>query len=143
MKKTIITTAVLLLTMTACAQKVARKDVPETLTAIFKQKYPVAQMVSWEKEGANYEVEFEQEDDEISVLMDGSGNILETEKEMETERLPERIAEYVELNYKGQKIRGAAKITLADGTVNYEAELKDKDLIFDVCGAFIKEIILE
>jgi hypothetical protein len=140
MKNTWITASAMLFAMTACAQKIARKDVPEALRSTLQGKYPAAQVISWEKEDTNYEAVFELRDSQMSVLMDPAGNILETETEIDPGRLPESVVAYVELNYSGQRIRGAAKITYADGTVNYEAELKGKDLIFDVCGVFIQEI---
>jgi len=47
--------------------------------------------------------------------------------------------EYVKAHYKGATAKEAAKITKADGTVNYEAEVSKKDVIFDAKGKFIKE----
>ena len=40
---------------------------------------------------------------------------------------------------KGKNIKEGAKITKADGTVNYEAEVNGTDVIFDASGKFIKE----
>lgn len=42
--------------------------------------------------------------------------------------------------YKGKTIKEGAKITTADGTVNYEAEVDGKDVIFDTNGKFLKEV---
>jgi hypothetical protein len=64
---------------------------------------------------------------------------METEVEIEINQLPRGIEEYVKTNYKGQSIKGAAKITAANGTVTFEAEIKGKDLIFDSNAKFIKE----
>ena len=53
--------------------------------------------------------------------------------------LPEAVLSYVKEHYKGKVIKEGAKITKADGTVNYEAEVSGKDVIFDSNGKFIKE----
>ena len=48
--------------------------------------------------------------------------------------------EYVKKTYKEDEVKEASKITDANGTVTYEAEVKGKDLIFDSNGNFIKAI---
>ena len=75
-----------------------------------------------------------------SILMDAQGNIIETEVEIELNQLPKGVLEYVKANYKGQKVKEAAKITDAKGTLTYEAEIKGMDILFDSTGKFIKEI---
>jgi hypothetical protein len=47
---------------------------------------------------------------------------------------------YLKANYKDKKIKGGAKITKADGVVNYEAELNGMDAMFDVDGRFLREV---
>jgi hypothetical protein len=54
--------------------------------------------------------------------------------------LPASIADYVAKNYKGEKIKEAAKLKMANGDINYEAEVKGMDLIFDANGKFIKSV---
>jgi uncharacterized membrane protein YkoI len=139
-------TGTLALSLAACssAQKTDKpqKDskIPATVQGTFKKQYPNITDVDWEQEGSNYEAEFEIGKMETSVVIDASGKILETETGMETSALPKAILDYVEANYKGQKVKEAAKIVLSDGTVNYEAEVNKKDLIFDSKGAFIKVV---
>lgn len=77
---------------------------------------------------------------EQSVLFDAQGNLLETEVEIKLTQLPKGVLEYVKANYKGQKVKEAAKISDAKGTLTYEAEIKGMDLLFDSNGKFIKEI---
>jgi uncharacterized membrane protein YkoI len=122
------------------AQKLQEKDVPAAITTAFKKQYPEATHAKWEKEDGNVEVEFELKGTECSVLMDAAGNILETEIEISMDALPVGAKEYVSKNYEGQKITETAKITDAQGTTTYEAEIKGKDLIFDSNGNFIKEV---
>jgi hypothetical protein len=139
-------TGTLVLSLAACssAQKSDKKQkeskVPLTVEEAFKKHYPSIQHVDWQKEGANYEAEFENGETETSVVMDINGQILETETEIETSDLPKVIFSYLETNYKGQKVKEAAKIVMGDGTIRYEAEVNKKDLIFDSNGVFIKVI---
>ena len=131
----------MLLTATfANAQKMQDKDVPVIIKSAFQKQYPDAKEVKWEKENGNYEAEFELKETEHSALFDASGNIIESEVEISSDALPANVKEYVSKNYSGQKIKEAAKITDAKGTVTYEAEIKGKDLIFDSNGNFIKEV---
>jgi hypothetical protein len=67
-------------------------------------------------------------------------NLGKTAGEIELNQLPKGVLEYVKANYKGQKVKEAAKITDAKGTVTYEAEIKGMDILFDSNGKFIKEI---
>ena len=134
--------AILLVTMFsvsfANAQKVSDKEVPTAAKTALKKNYPNAKEIKWEKEKANYEAGFENNETEYSVLIDVSGNILETEIEIKVDALPANAKEYVSKNYAGQKIKEATKITDNKGVVTYEAEIKGKDLIFDSNGNFIK-----
>ncbi len=144
--KRLFLTGTLALSIAACssAQKTEKKgkesEIPVTVQDAFKKQFPTITDVDWEKEGENYEGEFENGEVETSVVINTSGVILETETEMEPSTLPKAILDYLDSNYKGQKVREATKIILNDGTVNYEAEVNKKDLIFDNNGTFIKVI---
>jgi hypothetical protein len=50
------------------------------------------------------------------------------------------VLAYVKANYKNKKIKGGAKISKLDGTVNYEAEVNGVDVMFDADGKFLKEV---
>lgn len=139
MKKSMLVIAGLLIGFAACAQKVKESEVPGAVKDAFKKSYKAAKEIKWEKEGANFEAEFEADEKEQSVVFDASGNLIETEIEIKVEELPSAAKEYVAKTYKDAKIREAEKITDAKGTVAYEAELKGKDLVFDGNGKFIKE----
>lgn len=52
--------------------------------------------------------------------------------------LPASVAAYVTRNYPGAKIKEAGKVTHADGRITYEAEVNEKDLVFDESGKFVK-----
>ena len=140
MKKLAFVLVAAMITSLTYAQKIQEKDVPASVKTAFQKNFPQAKVENWEKEGVNFEAEFELNKTEQSVLFDAQGNLLETEVEIKLTQLPKGVLEYVKANYKGQKVKEAAKITDAKGTVTYEAEIKGMDILFDSNGKFIKEI---
>lgn len=124
----------------ANAQDLSDKDVPAMVKSAVQKNYLDAKELKWEKEKGNYEVRFELAKTDYSLLIDVSGNILETEIEIKMNALPANAQAYVSKNYLGQKIREVAKITDSRGIVTYEVEVKGKDLIFDISGKFLKEL---
>lgn len=137
------------------AQKVKSANVPEAVKNGFAKKYPNVKEVDWEKEDGNYEAGFKtilaNMDDpkakakkrETSVTLDESGNILETETEINSGDLPKTIYEYVAKNYPGFELEEATKMTDSREVVTYEVEVEkgkeEFDLIFDASGGFIKK----
>jgi len=140
MKKLALMMVAAMITSLTFAQKLNEKDVPTQVKTAFQKQYPNVKETKWEKENGNYEAEFEVKEIEYSVLMDAAGNILETENEIALNQLPNGVLAYINANYKGQKVKGAAKITDGNGVETYEAEIKEMDLIFDSNGKFIKEL---
>jgi hypothetical protein len=113
-------------------------EIPAVVKLTLQKNYQNAEELKWEKENSNYEASFEFDKTEYSLLIDSVGNILETEIEIKTNELPVEVKNYVAKNYADQKIKEAAKIIDNKGTVTYEAEVNDKDLIFDSNGNIIK-----
>lgn len=139
MKKLILLLAVGITTFTACAQKVKEADVPAPVKAAFTKAYPNSKAGSWEKENGNYEAEFDLNKTEMSVLIDPSGKITETETGIQVSELPKTVTDYCAKNYAGKKIAEASKIVNAAGVLTYEAEINKMDVLFDKDGKFIKE----
>lgn len=129
----------LMISLAACGQKLKESDIPAAVKDAFSKSYKDAKEVKWEKESANFEAEFEIGETDQSVVYDATGNLVEIEIEIKVDELPSAVKDYVSKNYRGVKIKEATKITDAKGTITYEAEIKDKDLIFDSNGKFIKE----
>ncbi len=133
MKNLILTIAVSVgLTVSACAQV----KVPEAVKSSFQKAYPGVK-VKWEKEGANYEAGFEQKGHEMSVIYTPNGTSTEKEMEIAVSELPKAVRDYVSQNYKGAKIKEAAKITKSNGMVQYEAEVNGKDVLFTPEGKLV------
>ncbi|MCW3083026.1 MAG: hypothetical protein JWP12_392 [Bacteroidetes bacterium] len=140
MKKSILILAIAGFgTLTAAAQKMKEADVPANVKAAFAKQYPNTKAGSWEKENGNYEAEFDMNKTEMSVLIDPSGNITETETEINVSELSAAIVDYCAKNYAGKKIAEASKIVDAKGVVTYEAEINKTDVLFTADGKFIKE----
>ncbi|WP_317898037.1 PepSY-like domain-containing protein [Aurantibacillus circumpalustris] len=141
MKKSIVLVlALFVIAFTTKAQDVKEADVPENVKAAFSKKFPKAQ-AKWEKEGLNYEAEFDMDKVESSVIFDKDGKFIELEQEMQTSDLPKSIIDYCSGRYSTHKIAEASKITLANGSVRFETELRKGrehiDLLFDSTGNFI------
>jgi len=54
---------------------------PETVLKAFQELYPDAENVEWEKEGDNFEAEFFEDGNEVSVEFNAQGKLLEVENE--------------------------------------------------------------
>ncbi len=117
----------------------SKSGTPEAAKASFQKKFPNATKAKWEKENQDFEVNFYQNGKEMSAVFNASGELKETEEEIKVSDLPATIASYVKEHYKDQKIKEAAKITKANGEINYEAEVNKVDVIFDKTGKFLKE----
>ena len=136
--------AALLLAGSASAQKLKAAQVPAAVVAGFNQKFPQAKEVKWEKEGGHYEAGFEQGKQEMSALLSADGTLVETETEIQVSQLPAGVQATLARQYKGVKIKEAAKIVAAGtGAVTYEAEIeqsgKEVDLLFDAEGREVKK----
>lgn len=119
----------------------AQKSVaPESAKAAFAKAYPNATKVKWEKEDGNFEVSFVLNGNELSAIYNAKGVLQESEHEMKVSELPAAVIAYMKEHYKGITVKGAAKITKTDGSINYEAAIKGKDVLFDANGKFLREV---
>ena len=128
-----------LITFSACAQKLKEADVPAAVKASFAKQYSGV-TAKWEKEDGKYEAGFKKDGNSMSALFEANGTMTESEMDIKVSDLPATVLAYVKEHYKGKTIKEGAKITKADGTVNYEAEVDGKDVIFDAAGKFLKEV---
>lgn len=123
----------------ACGQKLDASKVPAAVKAAFAKQYPGI-TTKWEKEDGKFEAGFKQNGNTMSALFEANGTMTESEMDIKVSDLPATVLAYVKDHYKGKTIKEGAKITKADGTVNYEAEVDGKDVIFDSNGKFLKEV---
>ncbi len=128
----------LFLAFSLSAQKIDMAKVPAPVITAFEKKYP-GNIAKWEREDGNYEANFKEAGNSMSMIIDPNGAILETEMDIKISALPPSALTYVKEHYKGKTVKEAAKITKADGSITYEAEVAGTDVIFDAGGKFIKE----
>lgn len=127
----------------AQAQELTAKQVPAAVAATLKKTHPAAKQVKWEKEDGNYEAEFKQGQEEMSVVFTAAGQLLETETKIRVAQLPAAVRGKLASDYAGYQVTDAAKIvTAATGATTYEAEVrkpgKKMDVIFDANGMVVK-----
>jgi len=116
----------------------AQKDIPSPVKEAFAKNFPGVTAKKWDKEDGNYEANFTKDGKSMSATFAAKGEWLETETDIEISELPASVTAYVKEHYKGAAIKEAAKLTTPKGNM-YEAEVKGKDLLFDMNGKFIKE----
>ena len=140
MKISLLISALALTSGTAFAQKMKEADVPAPVKAKMESLYPAVKSEKWEKEGANYEAEFDLNKSETSVLFDANGNVVETETAASMAEIPQTAKDYMTKNVPGAKVKETSKIVDASGKITWEIEANKKDYIFDASGNFIKAV---
>lgn len=131
-------TLIIALLAVACNTSAQKKiTVPDAVKSAFTNAYPKATSADWEMEDGMYEAEWEENKMETSVLYQADGTLVQTETEITLASLPQPIKDYVTNSLKGQKIKEAAKIVAANGTISYEAEVGGKDYIFNANGTLL------
>nr|WP_294994577.1 hypothetical protein [uncultured Sediminibacterium sp.] len=116
------------------------QSTPEKVKQIFSKNHPSATAIKWEKEDGNFEVSFKENSIQFSIIYNAQAILLETEQEISLSDLPASIKTYMAKHYPSNALKGAARITNAEGIVTYEAAIKRKDVIFDAAGKFVREI---
>ena len=139
MKKIFAICLVCLSIISVNAQKLNEADVPVIIKNAFVKMYPGIKTAQWNKEINLYKASFTDGSYKGSVLFDEKGKWTERETAIPIAALPLKVKTYMQVNYKNVKLIGAAKITMASGELQYEVELKGKDIFFTKDGEFIKE----
>lgn len=135
MKKIIYFTILLALAGTkSWSQKLSSTKVPAAVKTAFSKTHTDVSTVSWSKEDANFEAEFTLNGKQTSEVYTAKGFFVESEIEIKFAELP--VA--VKMKLKDHKVTETAKITKANGSVVYEAEVKGKDIFFDADGSPVK-----
>lgn len=136
MKKLLIATVLSASMFVMYAQKSI--DVPAAVKASFASKYPDEKKVTWEKEKGNYEANWGgKSGEDNSATFTPAGNFVEIVKAIKVSELPASVAPYIKAHFNGAKINEAGMVTDSKGTKTYEAEIKGKDLIFDLTGKYL------
>ena len=134
--KKIILALIVFISAYTFAQK---SNPPAAAKAAFAKAYPGATKVKWDKEDGGFEADFELKGKKMAATYDAKGVYQESEVAIQVSELPASVTAYMKEHYKGITVKEAARITKANGAVNYEAAIKGKDVLFDANGKFIKE----
>jgi hypothetical protein len=126
------------MTINTHAQPPGNGSVPAAVTTAFARQFPGATKVKWAVKDGQYEARFKQKRQEMSAVYAADGSLGEMEQEIEVWQLPLPVIDYVEQHY-GGSIKEAAKVTKANGEINYEASVKGREVVFDASCAFLQE----
>jgi hypothetical protein len=125
-------------TISVSAQKVNESKVPEAVKSVFNKAYSGAQG-KWIKEDGNYEVSFDKDAKKMTLVITPAGTLVQTEYAITASELPKAAVAYLDANAKGVKIKEMAHILKPNGEVEFEAEVKGKDILFDKDGKFLSK----
>ncbi len=125
------------------AQKIKESNVPSDVQKSFSKKYPGLKVEEWEKEGADYEAEFNLNKGEATAIFEENGKFKSSKQEIQLYDLPKSAADYCTKNFEGYKIDEITKITDASEKVMFKVEMEiGKEYFyafFDDKGNFIKK----
>jgi len=136
MKKLILAAATFILIFSSCTRWVNEKDIPYAVTDAFKKEYPDKADVKWEKKGSDYEAKYKDPNEDLSILYDKNGNLIEMEHKVELSALPADVRSYTDENAPGKSIAAAYRVTDKDGRVSYEAVVEETTYVFDSIGNY-------
>ncbi len=139
MKKFIFFLLIVFVASNVNAQRIDASKVPAAVKASFAKQFPSMTSNKWDMEDGDYEANFTQDEKAMSAVFSANGTFKESEVDINISELPAGILDYVKAHYNGKKATEAAKVTKANGTVNYEAEVNGKDVIFDSNGKYLRE----
>jgi len=100
----------------------ARVNVPSVVQNALRLAYPAVTAVDWERNGNNYEAEFDSGGKEISVLLSGKGELLMQKEDVQPQHIPSPIHNLIASAYSGYVIEEAEKISRGS-TVYYQLAL--------------------
>lgn len=128
---------------TACGQ--AGKVVPEKVKTAFSQKFPGASKVKWDKENDHeWEAEFKIEGENTSATFDNNGNWLETEMEIDIDKLPEAVISTLNNEFKEYRMENVEYIEKSEYKgyeIKLEAHEADTEVVIDSNGTILKKEI--
>lgn len=141
MKTIKIVTLLLILSGTAFAQDINPDQVPSVILNSFKKEFPKASDVEWERQGNQYQVEFEIGFfSDFEAWYDATGKQIRYSEDLWKRDLPDAVKAKVKQDYPGYHIDDAKKFVEND-TISYWVEIeKGRDehkLLLDTNGNLI------
>jgi hypothetical protein len=138
MKKFILLIAAVAFVANANAQVVQVKEVPGVVITTFQGSYPSVNNVEWRKVGTFYEADYSENSNDMYVMYDPSGKIVETGQGVAVSSYPAPLTTYVKTKYKDDKIKKVYKVKDANGKTIWKGKVKEDYLIFDENGNYIR-----
>jgi len=138
MKKLILLVAVVLTAGISQAQDVKASSVPDVVISKFANLYPGTKAEQWKNINGNYETKFTNGGSKMCVVINTSGNVVETATMIKESELPKPAIDYIAKTYVKKKATDTRRITESGGNVKYEAVVEDSRVYFDNNGAFVK-----
>jgi len=124
-------------------EKIPVDKLPAAVLKAVKAKYPKAKIEEAAREvedgETTYEVELKDEGHELDVTLKADGTIVEVERTIAVEALPEAVRNAVAAKYPDAKIKKAEEITKGEtGPVLYEVDLGSAEVVLDAKGKILK-----
>jgi uncharacterized membrane protein YkoI len=122
----------------------SKQEIPQAVLAAFKKDHPAVNKVKYEEEFFDgkiaYEIAFrDDKGQERSEVYNAEGSLVETEKTIKINELPEAVAQAVKNSYPQATLQRAFQVSNPSGTVTgYEIEIREgkreRELEFDTNG---------
>lgn len=138
MKKIIIVFAVSLIVVGTNSQPIKGTEVPVIVKDSFTKMFPGVNEAKWDREKEFFEASYTYGQHKGSVVFDSTGKWIERKISIAIQGLPEKALACMRKHFKGQTLKEASKITKASGEVQFEAEIKGKEVFFTREGVFIR-----
>lgn len=146
MKKYGFSSIILLFVMNVVwGQDLHSSQIPEKILYDFKQSFPDAKDVSWERKGDLYEVEFEIGfwNNDRKLWYDAKGKKVGYKEDIPKKKLPEAVMNAIQKNYKYYWIKDVEKY-VSEGKTTYQVELKsfthEWKIVFDISGEELSKV---
>lgn len=107
----------------SCAQDLNPSDAPSVVLNTFKTNFPDARDVEWEKQGDDYEVEFDHNQIDHNAYIDASGKLILYKYDINPNDLPQAVKNTIQAEFKDYQIDDADLVE-KDGEKLYEVELE-------------------
>ncbi|MGX2030299.1 MULTISPECIES: PepSY-like domain-containing protein [Methylocaldum] len=124
-----------------------KQDVPQAVLAAFQKDHPAAKGVKYEEEVLDgkeaYEIAYRDEKgQERSEVYSADGTLVETEKVIKLDELPESVLQAVKSAHPRATLQRAFQVSDTSGTVkSYEVEIregkKEREVEFDTDGRIL------
>jgi uncharacterized membrane protein YkoI len=124
-----------------------RQDVPQAVLAAFQKDHPTVKRVKYEEEVIDgkdaYEIAyFDEKGQERSEVYSADGTLVETEKVIKLDDLPDSVLQAVKNNHPRATLQRAFQVSDTSGTVtSYEVEIREgkreREVEFDPNGKIL------